>query len=60
MEYRWTMNTINARRGDVRSLDPACPNTAVLLSNGVIEPAENKAEAPREVKAKRRPRKARG
>ena len=59
MEYRWTTNTINAKRGDVRQLDPSSPNTAILLSNGTIEPVENKATQPPEVKAKRkgRPRK---
>ena len=51
MEYRWTMNTINAKRGDVRQLDPTSPNTAILIANGTIEPVENKATKPPEVKA---------
>jgi len=51
MEYRWTMNTINAKRGEVRQLDPSSPNTAILLANGTIEPVENKATQPPEVKA---------
>jgi len=54
MEYRWTMNTINAKRGDVRQLDPTSPNTAILIANGTIEPVENKATQQPEVKAKRK------
>lgn len=50
MEYVWKINTINAKMGDIRQLDPACPNTAILLSNSVIEPVENKATQPPEVK----------
>ena len=56
MEYRWTMNTINAKRGDVRQLDPTSPNTAILLANGTIEPVENKAMQAPEVKAPRKGR----
>lgn len=51
MEYRWKMNTINAKRGDVRQLDPSSPNTAILIASGVIEPVENKATQPPKVKA---------
>ena len=51
MEYRWKMNTINAKRGEVRHLDPSSPNTSILIANGTIEPVENKATQPPEVKA---------
>ena len=54
MEYRWTMNTINAKRGDVRQLDSSSPNTAILIANGTIEPVENKATQPPEAKARRK------
>jgi|GEM_PF-2628757 len=50
MEYRWKMNTINAKRGEVRQLDPSSPNTAILVANGTIEPVQNKAMQPPEVK----------
>lgn len=56
MQYRWTMHTINARRGDVRELDPKCPNTEILRANGVIEPIETKVTAPKETKRRRKSR----
>lgn len=51
MQYIWKINTINAKRGVVRDLDPTCYNTQVLLQNGAIEAYEIPSPAAIEVAA---------
>lgn len=58
MLYRYKINTINAKQGELRELDPTSPNTAILLFHGAIEAVQeapdNKADKPDEVKAPKR------